>query len=300
MKIIKPNYFDDFKCKADRCIDSCCSAGWQVDVDAKSLDRYCSLNHEFLKDITNYIAVNKKSKTFKQQDGHCVFFKNGLCELVLKFGDKALCDVCRDYPRFYVWQKDICLMGLSLDCEEVANLILNSTKKVCFNTNVKSKDNKTEQQLNLFFDVIGVLQDKTKNIHERISTVADKLQIKNANINSDIFDLFDELEWLNFDGQSLKNFLKQQLLNSFIYDDEKIENLLVYFVYRYFLNNQYKVSNKARFMFALFCTVCCDKMQQYFDTNSQNYYKFKGITTFCRQIEYSTKNVSELLNYFNK
>ena len=76
--------------------------------------------------------------------------------------------------------------------------------------------------------------------------------------------------------------------------------MLVYFVYRYFLSNQYKVSNKAKFMFALFCTVCCDKMQLYFDTNSQNYYEFKGITTFCRQIEYSTKNVSVLLNYFNK
>ena len=32
MKIIKPDYFDNFRCIADRCPDSCCKE-WDVLVD---------------------------------------------------------------------------------------------------------------------------------------------------------------------------------------------------------------------------------------------------------------------------
>lgn len=302
MKIIKPDYFDKFKCKANLCKDSCCSAGWDIDVDNKALSTYCGLKDEFFKDITNYVNTNKNSKTFKQQNGHCVFFKNGLCELVTKYGDKALCDVCRDYPRFYVWAKDVCLQGLSFDCEEVVNLVFGGLNKVQFITNnAKSKDAKNQKQIDLMFDIINLLQDRSQNINKRINNVKNLLNIQKYDFDNTIFNLLDNFEWLNFDGQKLKQFLLCQNLNlEFEYCDEIIENLLIYFVYRYFLNSQYKVSNQAVFKFALFCTICCDRLQNFCDKKSQNYYKYKEITTFCRQIEYSNKNISDLLNYFNE
>ena len=34
-----PNYYDKFKCVADKCIDTCC-AGWQILIDDESMEKY--------------------------------------------------------------------------------------------------------------------------------------------------------------------------------------------------------------------------------------------------------------------
>ena len=46
MKIRVPDYYDEFKCIADKCTDTCC-AGWQVDVDDKSFAYYKTIKGEF-------------------------------------------------------------------------------------------------------------------------------------------------------------------------------------------------------------------------------------------------------------
>ena len=69
MKTIKPDYFDAFKCKANKCIDSCCSAGWQINVDNNAINRYCNLKDKFFADVNNFLNTDKKSKFFKQQNG---------------------------------------------------------------------------------------------------------------------------------------------------------------------------------------------------------------------------------------
>ena len=42
MKIVKPSYFDTFRCIADRCPDSCCKE-WDVLVDAEKAAFYRAL-----------------------------------------------------------------------------------------------------------------------------------------------------------------------------------------------------------------------------------------------------------------
>lgn len=39
MRYIKPDYYDEFACIADRCPDTCC-AGWQIMIDEDSLEKY--------------------------------------------------------------------------------------------------------------------------------------------------------------------------------------------------------------------------------------------------------------------
>ena len=78
MKIIKPDFYDDFKCIANNCQASCCRAGWSIDVDAKSLSKYVSLKDDFLKDVNNYVQIKDGKRVFKQSDNNCVFFENGL------------------------------------------------------------------------------------------------------------------------------------------------------------------------------------------------------------------------------
>ena len=107
------------------------------------------------------------------------------------------------------------------------------------------------------------------------------------------------MEWLNFDSKKLVRFLSEKSFSfDFKYDDIIIENLLVYFVYRHFISKNKKPSDISKLKFAIFATWCCDKMQDLFEKDSDTYYQFKNITTFCRQIEYSTKNVDLLIEFF--
>ena len=39
MKVLKPFYYDDFKCIANDCIDSCC-IGWQINIDENTYKKY--------------------------------------------------------------------------------------------------------------------------------------------------------------------------------------------------------------------------------------------------------------------
>ena len=38
MKLLKPDFYDDFVCIASRCRDTCC-AGWEIEVDEETLKK---------------------------------------------------------------------------------------------------------------------------------------------------------------------------------------------------------------------------------------------------------------------
>lgn len=39
MKYTIPHYFEQFRCTAAECVDTCC-AGWAIMIDEKSLEKY--------------------------------------------------------------------------------------------------------------------------------------------------------------------------------------------------------------------------------------------------------------------
>ena len=43
MKVLKPFYYDDFKCIGSKCIDNCCSNNWNIDIDEKTYKKYKKL-----------------------------------------------------------------------------------------------------------------------------------------------------------------------------------------------------------------------------------------------------------------
>ena len=42
MLIVKPDYYNEFKCIAENCPDTCC-AGWQIVIDEDSLQSYANV-----------------------------------------------------------------------------------------------------------------------------------------------------------------------------------------------------------------------------------------------------------------
>ncbi len=140
MKIIVPNYYKEFRCIADRCKHTCCR-GWEVEIDEESMERFS--NHA---DILERVDQGEDTH-FRLLEGEiCPFLMdNGLCEMIVKYGEKMLCQTCTDHPRFRNYWTDRVEMGLGLVCEEAARLILN--KEMPMRLEVLSDDLEPAEEL---------------------------------------------------------------------------------------------------------------------------------------------------------
>lgn len=132
MKIIKPRFYDDFVCIADKCTDNCC-IGWEIDIDPAAMERFDKAGGEFGERLRGAI-IRGEQPTFANTAGErCALLrKDGLCELVLNMGEKSLCDICALHPRFFGWYNDIKEAGLGLCCEEVCQLMFSDSAPLSF------------------------------------------------------------------------------------------------------------------------------------------------------------------------
>lgn len=159
----KPDYFDRFRCTASACSDNCC-IGWEIDIDEKTAGRYKNVSGELGKKLREMISwpggeeiqaeevqaggslSGRKSPSDKEpphfilQEERCPFLdRDNLCELIRKLGEESLCDICREHPRYYEWFDGLTEKGVGLCCEAAAGLILESSKKAEFVTELEEQ-----------------------------------------------------------------------------------------------------------------------------------------------------------------
>lgn len=124
MKILKPYYFDAFRCVAGACPDSCCKE-WSVQVDETSAAYYRSLTGP-LGDRLREVLCDEDGQTIMTIiDGRCPMWRHdGLCRIQAELGEAALCKTCREFPRLTHDYGDFIELGLELSCPEAAKHIL--------------------------------------------------------------------------------------------------------------------------------------------------------------------------------
>ena len=132
MKLFAPAYYQDFQCIADRCTHSCC-IGWELDVDDGTLQKYDALSGDYASEIRGSIDRDG-TPHFRLCDGErCPHLDaRGLCRIILSCGEDALCDICREHPRFYHETNHGGEVGIGMACEEAARLILSSDAYASF------------------------------------------------------------------------------------------------------------------------------------------------------------------------
>ena len=119
MKLIGPDYLREFHCIAGACRHTCCE-GWEIDIDEESLPRFLSVP-----EIAAQVIRGETPQLRLLPGERCPFLNgDGLCEMILKYGEDMLCQICRDHPRFRNFWSDRGEMGLGLVCEEAGRLIL--------------------------------------------------------------------------------------------------------------------------------------------------------------------------------
>ena len=213
MKVLKPFYYDDFKCTANECIDNCCS-NWRINIDEKTYKKYKKLKGEWGKKINSNISRKRSNPNYLQygkinlKNNKCsLLSEDGLCTIHGYLGEDYLCNTCRVYPREIRKYGDIYERNLSISCPEVARYIIKSKDNFSFNLEDEKlsdldKDyivnNKYNEKLyNILWDTrslaMEIIQFKEIEIWKRISffkMLTDKVQ---NIINEKQYDNYEEL-----------------------------------------------------------------------------------------------------------
>lgn len=174
MKLRKPNYYDRF-----RCID------WEEG---------------------HFLLEGKEER--------CPFLnKAHLCDLILELSEDALCDICREHPRFYDWFEGVTEVGLGLCCEEAARLLLEEKGPFCL---VEEEIADSEES---DLDEFGSKEEREEEMQDCLDFGDSKGILAVAE---------------QFAGEEV--WLAQQQLEEVTREREyEYEQLASYFVYRYFM-----------------------------------------------------------------
>ncbi|EJT6165051.1 flagellin lysine-N-methylase [Clostridium perfringens] len=148
MKVRVPNYFNEFKCIASECEDTCC-AGWEIVIDDETYKRYENVEGEFGEILRSKIVKSDGENIFLLNNGNCSFLnEKKMCEIYINLGENHLCYTCQQFPRYTEEFLDLKEVGLSLSCPEAARIILRRAENTTFNLSEEDKcENEIKEEL---------------------------------------------------------------------------------------------------------------------------------------------------------
>ena len=127
-----PLYCKDFTCTAEKCGDNCC-IGWEIDIDDKTAAFYNSITDDFGSLLKKNISNENPKHFILGENERCPFLnEHNLCEIILNLGEDKLCTICTEHPRYYEWFGAVKEGGIGLCCEEAARIILSRSDNLSF------------------------------------------------------------------------------------------------------------------------------------------------------------------------
>lgn len=224
MKVLKPFYYDDFKCIAGDCIDNCCHAEWEISIDKRTYKKYRKLKGQWGNKINNNIGRVRSNisdlrygKIKLKNKGCSLLDEAGLCTIHANLGVGYLCNTCKVYPREITKFGEIYERNLFMSCPEVARYFVRHKENFYFNMGEEElsdldKDyiidkSYDEKLYNLLWDsrslAMEIIQFKEIEIWKRIiflKILTDKVQ-----------KLIDEENYENY--QNLLNDFRNEITN---------------------------------------------------------------------------------------
>ncbi len=308
MKTIYPDYYNDFKCIADKCKHNCC-IGWEIDIDEQSLPFYESVKGEFGKKLKAGISYEGTPHFILSENERCPFLnQKNLCDIYTNLGKESLCQICKEHPRFYNELDDSIEAGLGLCCEEAARLIITKKDPVKLIGEASNL-----QGLPLLREkVFEELQNRDISVSERIINVFSLFE--ESVISFDILmwaEIFESLERLDESWTKLLTTLKtnykkadQNTFAKFIKPREtEYEQFLVYLIYRHtpkaeFYEDFMLYTIFSVLSFELIYAMGAVAFSQKGDFSTQD--QLEIMRLFSSEIEYSDQNLDIILNELEK
>ena len=314
MNLKYPSYYPRFSCIADRCRHNCC-IGWEIDVDDDTLRRYKEERGAFGDRLRKNIDLSSSPPCFiLGENERCPFLnEQNLCDIILTLGEDALCDICTLHPRFRNRFSDRVETGVGLTCEAAARLILTETAPFSL---IEGADEGTigeppspeeiafRQERDRLF---AILTDRSLSLDTRKRKILALIGGDNECIapTLDTLDLCLSLERLDDTYTDTLRALRETpaLLSATLPTEFSLpeEQLLAYFLYRHLLPEEEDGEFAARVRLALFLSSLCRALFALHRTvhPAGTVEDFAEIArTVSSEIEYSTANTLDLIDYF--
>lgn len=288
MRYIKPDFYDDFKCLADKCRHSCC-IGWEIDIDENSLDYYMSLDGELGRQLKENIELEPEAHFRLCEHERCPFLeKNGLCRLINELGEESLCDICAEHPRFYNCFEDREEAGLGLCCEEAARLLLEGEGSLKLIAEGGSPEDDELAREKLFV----ILTDSDKTMRDRFSEAL-TVQYQKPDF-SHWAEFLLSLERLDDSWADKLLLLKSNAAKLDIataLEHERYMRLCQYFIYRHFLTAD------DHGLMLEFCFLATEIVAA---LDSISGFDIENTRLFSSEIEYSDENIGLIIKEIEK
>lgn len=266
-----PDYFSEFACIADKCTDSCC-VGWEIDLDDDTSAYYKTVEGEFGERLRANMYDNEDGGcSFRlKEHGRCPLLNSGnLCDIICELGEPAISEVCTDFPRFSMQYGDVIHKCLSFSCMEVCRIVFSKDEPVKI-VDVEMPEygdeydfdgcdpDEGKEEYEAHKKLMDMLVDRSIPIRERIISCLKAENQESWLERLDTYESFKdrllcmkELEPINENWvntlSDLEKYLTEdnyeQAVADFLaspdYNENDIENLMVYFMHRYFFSVAY-------------------------------------------------------------
>lgn len=302
MKLYAPGYYRNFTCIADRCRHSCC-IGWEIDIDDSTLSCYRALKGTYSEQIRQSIDGQGTPHFRLAESERCPHLnEQGLCRIILNYGESYLCDICREHPRFYHETPRGLEVGLGMACEEACRIILASDDYAEF-VEIETLDGEPDR---CDFDALthreriyAMLSDRTRPYTERLSELSRLYDVTPAALSDEQWRRqFASLEYLDRAHLSWFEAYSSHFETPRAWETV-LERALAYFVYRHC--SQAEDADELRAALGL-CLVCerllasLIRSKEARDTETV----IELARVISEELEYSEDNTEALRNVFFK
>ena len=203
----QPQYVKEFICDSSKCINSCCTRGWNIDVDEVTYKKYSQIKPESkAREIIAPFKFSQLKGKYLLTEHPCPFLtEKKLCRLQLEYGEDFLSLTCRNYPRVNTDFGQFFERSLTLTCSVAAEMILFQETPMKFElvevsekvyggdkripVNPVHLDEKTlAHVLEMQIAMISILQERTLSINQRLIVLGFFLDRLDEIFSAEVFD----------------------------------------------------------------------------------------------------------------
>lgn len=308
MEIVKPKYFNSFKCVAGRCPDTCC-AGWDVEIDDASAEKYKSETGCLKQYFDKHLTTDEDGYIFSLVDGRCPMLdENNLCRIQLENGETALCDTCQLFPRYFDDYGEIRETGLGLGCPEAARILLSPETDVELDRTVKSPDriyNLLTEKREEFFTI---LDNKNFDLKMKLSAVLfsaaefqsdiDKVDMLGDDSSVEFSECINVLEKMEYISDKRKGRLISLSEEKAIYHNSEkfagdIVRLFKYYLMRYMMTACFDLDLLTKVKYGIFACIITERLYDSVPELSFDE-RVRILYGYSKEVEYSQINLDIL------
>lgn len=318
IKTFVPEYFDKFRCIADKCPDTCC-AGWEADLDGEIIEKYKTIDGELGEKIQNSLAKDETDCDIFAlcENGRCPFLNScNLCDIQAAHGEEFLSKTCSLFPRFFEDFGEMREMGLGFGCPEAARIMLTDSEpfSLCLYEEFPDENRDIDKAflaelIALRSEIFTVLDDKKLSFRKKIENVTDLATSFQRDLDIECFcdgvttirsfgeciSILEKMEYIRPERRDFVSSLKCKKLSNDsieIYQSD-FEKLMKYYIFRYFLAYGYDYDVITPIKLGIFACIVISRIYSYLG-NPDFEARVKVMYSYSKEVEYSDVNMDLL------